>query len=315
MIPAAAKRYVQDVWLNWNKPAAPIRWKTVLGILIGGLLLTPLVYRLPLLGFDWHRLFYLGFLDQYPPWMIPLFAPFRLLDWRWSLALVNSLSLMAVAATTAAQSRRVVWEGLGAAALALLTPPLWYMLWDGQIDGLVLISLLILPISLPLVLLRPQIIGWLLLSKRTWFIGLIAWVSLSFLVWGNWLTELLDKARGSIIHPTAIGWATLGWPILVLGLAMWLEALRRGDPWRLLAAGMVAAPYIQPYHTIILLPVLGRLKGYPRLIVWLLAWVVGLVPGLLGISRYLALLFPIAIWWFLKDEPDHQAVEPVEAST
>jgi hypothetical protein len=116
-------------------------------VLLGGFILMPLVNQLPLLGFDWHRLFYAGFLDQYPPWMIPLFAPFRWIDWRWSLALSNSLSLVGIATLTAIQAPQVRWSGLGAAALALLSPPLWYMLWDGQIDGLIVVGMLVLSLT------------------------------------------------------------------------------------------------------------------------------------------------------------------------
>ena len=296
------RQFGQTLWSAWLRPAPPPQWRNFFAILLGGVILTPLVNELPLIGFDWHRLFYLGFLDQYPPWMIPIFAPFRLMDWRWSLALVNSLSLVAVALITATQSSKIMWDGLIGAALALFTPTLWYMLWDGQIDGLVLLSFLVLPFSVPMALLRPQIAGWMLITRRRWTLATVGWVILSFLIWGNWLTELLDKARGSVIHPTALGWATLGWPILIIGLIMWVEAFRDGDPWRLLAAGLLASPYFQPYHTVMLLPALGKLTGYRRLGVWLLAWVVGLVPGLLGITRYLALLFPIAVWWFLRQQ-------------
>jgi hypothetical protein len=108
----------------WTRPIPPARWQLAGFVLLGGFILMPLVNQLPLLGFDWHRLFYAGFLDQYPPWMIPLFAPFRWIDWRWSLALSNSLSLVGIATLTAIQAPQIKWSGLGAAALALLSPPL-----------------------------------------------------------------------------------------------------------------------------------------------------------------------------------------------
>jgi len=253
-----------------------------------------------MLGYDWHRLFYPGVLDQYPPWMGFIFEPFRLISWRGSLALVNSISIIGVAVITACQTKKVIWDGLHAALLALLTPPLWFLLWDGQIDGLVLISLLILPWSVPLALLRPQILGWVLLFRRRWAYSMVAWIGASFVFWGWWLDDSLRRSGGSISHPTAMGWAVLGWPILLLGLLMLLQS--KGEPWRILAASMVAAPYLQPYHMVLLLPSLGLISGWKRWLLWGWAWVVGLVPAFMGVTRYLALGFPIAVWWLLRND-------------
>lgn len=255
---------------------------------------------MPLLGYDWFRLFYAGFLDQYPPWMDPLLAPFRLLPPRWSLALVSSLSLVSVAAITFRQSRWGKLDGLFAALLALLSPPVWYLLWDGQIDGLVLLGLLFLPWSIPLVLLRPQIIGWVLITRKRWAFWMLVWLAASFLIWGQWISRAYALSAGSVAHPTAMGWNTLGWPILLVGLGMIFAS--KGDPWRILAGAFLASPYVQPYHMTMLLPALGRVRGWRRLLLWLGAWVVGSVPGFLGITKYLALGFPIMVWLFLGEE-------------
>ena len=257
----------------WSRPAPSPQWRRVGMIVLGGLLLTPLFHRLPLLGYDWERLFYGGMLDQYPPWMIGLFAPFRLLPFRWSLALLSSLTVVAIAVVTASQAKRVRWEGLLAATLALLTPIVWYLLWDGQIDGLVLIGLQFLPWSMPLVLLRPQILGWFLLTRRRWTLWMVVCLLASFLIWGWWIGERLVLSQGSVTHPTAMGWATLGWPILLLGIGMLLTA--GWNPWRVLAGAFVASLNIQPYHIIMLSPALGRIGGGRRWVLWGLMWAVG----------------------------------------
>ncbi len=291
---------LEGLYQRWSESPPRPDWRNLGFILLGAVLLLPLTLRLPMLGYDWHRLFYLGVLEPYPPWMVPLFQPFRLVPWRDSLALVNGISLLTVALLTACQAESVRWSGLGAALMALLTPPLWFMLWDGQIDGLILAGLLVLPWSVPLALLRPQILGWLLLTRRRWTLAMGAWLGLSFLLWGWWLGVALPQSVGSVVHPTAMGWATLGWPILLVGL--WMLLRSGNNPWRLLAASMLASPYLQPYHMVLLLPSLGVVKGWRRWMLWGWVWVVGFVPGFLGWSRYLGLGFPLAVWILLRDE-------------
>jgi hypothetical protein len=232
--------------------------------------------------------------------MTYLFEPLRAVHWRWSLAFVNSLTLVGVATITACNSRKIMWNGLLAAALALLTPPLWYHLWAGQIDGLVLIGLVTLPWSIPLLLLRPQIVGWVLATRRRWTVGMAVWIAVSLLMWGWWPERTISQSTESVSHPTAMGWATLGWPILLPGL--WMLANSRGDPLRALAAAMWASPYVQPYHMVLLLPALGRVSGWKLWVLWGWVWVVGIVPAFRGVTRYLALGFPLAVWWFLQDD-------------
>jgi hypothetical protein len=187
-----------------------------------------------------------------------------------------------------------------AALLALVTPQVFYLMWDGQIDGLVLIGLLFLPWSSPLVLLRPQILGWYCLAKKRWTIGMLSWLAFSLVVWGNWLTRSLAASRGSVEHPTAMGWYTLGFPIFFIGLGMMFGA--GGNPTRFLAGCILASPYLQPYHMVLLLPAIGEVGGWKRWTIWGWAWVVGLVPAFMGITRYLALGFPICVWWLLREQ-------------
>ena len=304
---------LREVYRWWRRPIPSTNWRQVGAIFLGGVLLAPLVYYLPLLGHDWLKVFYAGEIAMYPPWVGLIFSPFRLLPWRISLALINSLTLAGVAVITACQSKRVLWDGLQAAALALLTPSLWYLLWDGQIDGLILIGMLFLPWSIPIVLLRPQIIGWMLLSRRRWTIWAALWLGVSFVLWKNWFGVALLRSRGSILHPTAMGWATLGWPILLLGIGMLLTA--GGNPWRILAGAFVASPYVQPYHIIMLLPALGRVGGWRRWVLWGLMWAVGSVPAFMGLTRYTGLVVAFAVWWYLRHDTQEAFCEPIPSST
>ncbi len=253
-----------------------------------------------MLGHDWYQVFYRGVLHMYPPWMVPLFQPFRLVNWRWSFAFVNSLTLVGIASIAAWQSEKVIWDGLKAALMALVNPVLWYLLWNGQIDGLVLISMLALPWCIPVLLLRPQIFGLVLAIRKKWLFGMIFWLLLSFLIWGFWIQRSLNMSDGSIAHPTAMGWATLGWPIGLVGIVLLL--MSGGHFWKSFAAAFLASPYLQPYNMILLFPVLGRLSGWRRLMLWGWIWIVGVVPGIVGWTRYIALGFPLAAWWLLRDD-------------
>jgi hypothetical protein len=291
---------IKEFYTWWKREPPREEWRMLIGIFIGGIILTPLVARLPLPGHDWYRVFHAELLEPYPPWKNPIFLPFQGLPWRWALALVNSWTLMGVATLTAFQARRLVWDGLLAAGMALLVPPLWYLLWDGQIDGLVLLGTLLLPWSVPLILLRPQILGWVLLSRRRWTLAMVIWILITFVIWGWWPPEMFAYTPGSIIHPSAMGWATLGWPIFLVGLWMLIKAGR--NPWAMLAAAFFASPYVQPYHMVMLLPALGRIEGSRRWLVWAWAWVVGLEPGIMGITRYLALGFPFLVWWYMRED-------------
>ncbi len=293
-------RWVKSFFNTWKDSTEPTNWRKLGLVILGGVLLTPLVYQLPLPGLDWYEQFYLGVLNMYPPWMIPLFYPFRLIDWRWSFAFIDSLTLVGVALITAWQAEEIRWGGLKAALLALVNPPLWYLLWTGQIDGLILISLLALPWSIPFLLLRPQIFGWVLITRKKWTFGMALCLLISIIVWGWWIKDAFMLSAVSIAHPTSMGWATLGWPIFILGIFLFL--MSGGGFWQLLSAGFIASPYVQPYHMVLLYPALGRVTGWKRWVLWGWIWVVGAVPGFWGWTRYVALGFPLAVWWFLRED-------------
>ena len=69
-------------------------------------------------------------------------------------------------------------------ALAILSLPALWVLFMGNLDGLVLAGLLLLPWGVPLVLLNPQLASFSLLAKRSYIIAGIAWMLISFIIWG-----------------------------------------------------------------------------------------------------------------------------------
>jgi len=276
-------------------------WQAVLACLTGGLLLWPLVHRLPMLGWDWNQFFYpRQFAGLYPPWTEEILWPFSWVDWRASFSLVNSLALMTLAVATAQQARQDSRLGrLTAVVLAMLTPPIYMLLWQGNVDGLVLLGLVAMPLGVPLVLMKPTVAGWALLARRGWTLWGAAFGLISLLIWGLWPLDLLSAFDYRNLHPLAMGWQVLGFPLAIIGAI--LLCFTNADPFRLMAAGTFLAPYLQPVHFLVLVPAIGRVRGWKRILLWGWAWVVGLAPGFMGITKYLALGFPLAVWWLLRD--------------
>ena len=56
------------------------------------------------------------------------------------------------------------------------------------------------------------------------------------------------------------------------GLIALIGALLETDPDRAMALGALAAPYLQGYSYIVLLPVMTRLSGWTLIFVWLTSW-------------------------------------------
>jgi len=75
------------------------------------------------------------------------------------------------------------------------------------------------------------------------------------------------------------------------------------DPLRLMASGVLIMPFFMPYHFLMLLPALGRVRSFRRWILWLLTWTLAGVPAFGGWTKYLALSFPVAVWLLGSPEP------------
>ena len=265
----------------------------LLFVTIGSLLIYPLTSALPMLGWDWYFFFNANnasfninsAASAYPPFAKLLLQPLTWLPWRASLALLSGITLLTVAAAT--------WlprKSYAAVALALATPPLWFLLWIGHPDGLALLGMV--TGLIPLALIKPQLtILPLLRTKRLAFWTVLMLV-LSLLLWPFWPLAL---RQATLTHEAAFGWVVTGWPIALVGVAMLAGA--GSDPYRLLAAGFLLSPYLMPYNLAILLPAIGSCRGPRRLLLWATTWL--LVPGvgLGGQARYLNLVFPIAAFF------------------
>jgi len=277
-----------------------------LSVVAGGVILTPLIMRLSLLGWDWQVCFEArdsilapagNCYDQYPPWTYWILRPWTMLPWRVGLAFQLGMLLMTVAVSTIQGAYRYV----EAAFLALLTPPVWMLMWLGQIDGLAMWGLMFFPLGILWALTKPNITVWAILARRQW----VVWAALlgiaSVLIWG-WWPDRLWIARGMCYsHPAVMGWRNLGWPVLALGLLLFPFSGR--DPLRLMASGALLMPLLLPYHFIMLLPAIGKVRGWRRWLLWLLAWTTAAVPAIGGVAKYIALSFPVAVWIMVSPHP------------
>jgi hypothetical protein len=257
---------------------------------IGSLILYPLTSELPMLGWDWYFFFNANnaafnissAASAYPPFAKTLLQMLTWLPWRTSLALLSGITLLTVATATWLPRR-----SYAAAALALATPPLWFLLWIGHPDGLALFGMVTGVI--PLALIKPQLTIMPLLRTRRLAFWTVFVLVLSLLVWPFWPLVL---GQATFTHEAAFGWLVTGWPVALVGVAMLAGA--GSDPHRLMAAGFLISPYLMPYNLALLLPAIGSCRGPKRLLLWATTWL--LVPGvgLGGGAKYLNLVFPIA---------------------
>lgn len=257
-----------------------LRLAAILGL---ALLLFPLVRRLPIAGYDWFFVFYgpAERLSAYPPYAHYLFNLLTWLEWRDSLAILASISLVTIAVSTWRHGGRG-----GSVLLALLSAPTWHLLWMGHPDGLVLLGLA--TGIFPLALIKPQISIWYYLKDLRWVIVIGTFLALTLLIWPLWV---LNFTQATFEIPAAFGWSSVGWPMALLGLALLAGAGR--DPDRLMAAGTLLSPYLLPYHLVVLIPIIGRAEGKWKIALCLSSWLMVVGVGLDQIGNLLSLAFPL----------------------
>ncbi len=262
------------------------RIAVVLAIAFGALYL---VGALIPVGFDWTCCFSTGHLgDFFVPWMYPivrLFIP-------QSIFALTILALIVRMWRYHARPWRVM--------LALLSLPTLWLLFLGNVDGLVMVGLLLLPVlGVPLVLIKPQVASFALLANRRAFVATLVWVILSLVVWGLWPMNLLyvGNAQWRADWPQDITLYPWG-AILALPL-LWLS---RGDEDMLMAAGSLATPHLFPYHFYIVMPALGRMRAR-----WaILSWAISFTPLLANYwgpaAWHFGNLLSLTLWFGLYEQ-------------
>ena len=210
------------------------------------------------LAFDW-----LTFFENahnipafYPPWTD------LVCRWlTWPLLIGLTLSTYAMAVMKRAQS----WQSAVAAFFAM---PLWWCLFLGQLDGLVLLGVLGLPWLVPLALLKPQIAGFAILAKHNHLIVAVCFVLLSFAFWGLWPTRMTGYHQGTDEWLQDVAFGLWGLPLALLVLRI----VPGQDVDKLMLAGAFVTPALIPYQLLPLMPAVARLPGWLAWIVALSSW-------------------------------------------
>jgi hypothetical protein len=246
-----------------------------------------------------------------PPWLAILLAPLAALPVRAGLAALLGLTLAGgwFAARTLG----------GRPLVLLLSAPMFWVLWWGQIDVLPLIALALaalgssrrswamLAAALILAAIKPHVVAVPVLALWWWSPGARlrsmaaagALLGLSLLAWGNWLpvvfARVLDFARSTTYRP----WnATLGPIALPLFIPALFAPLSRSQRLAALTAtAMLVSPYMPFYST---LPLLAFPLPWPLLALAFL----GYFPNLLGTSLAWngMVLLPLGmlVWIYLR---------------
>lgn len=300
--------------VDWLKPE-PFDWRALIVIVAGAFILLPLTSRLPMVGWEWPLHVGGAFNDTYPPWLQFAIKPFTIWHWRTGLSLLYGGFMIAVAILTLkAASGQTLISKFSAAVLALCTPLVPMLLWEGNLAMVVMIGMAILPFGIPWALVQPHLAAFGLLARRKWTIWALVFGLITLLIWGLWPLQtfgLLGKSTG---HPIALGWIAMGWPTLVIGLLM--LPFTNANPRRLMAVGTFLLPYVMAVHMILLVPAVGEVKGWRRLLLFGLAWFTLITPALYVVwAKYLTMLFPFAVWWLLRPRKnDGAADEGIAAS-
>jgi len=151
----------------------------------------------------------------------------------------------------------------------ILSLPTFWVVFMGNLDGLVLLGLILLPLGVPLALMKPQVAAFALLARKNTLIAGVIWGVLSVIIWGFWPLNFL-----MVFNPAwKIEWtqdiSLFPWGLILALPLLWFS---RHDEDLLMAAGSLATPHLFPYHFILLMPSLARMKWPWFLATWLISW-------------------------------------------
>ena len=271
-------------WLRERIPDRTVlrqRGKQLLVVLIlfSGLYLVGLFVPI---GFDWRAFFSKGRLPNF--WM------------PWTKPLLKFLTMPGVFALTVLgvglRSVRYRFSYL-AITLALISLPTLWVLHLGTLDCLALVGLLILPWGAPLVLIKPQVASFALLARRNTLIVTIVWLLISLLIWGLWPLNMGQLFQPDWKQEWVQDITLFPWGLIIALPLMWFS---RGDEDLLMAAGSLATPHLFPYHFIVLMPALARMRWYWMVITWLVSFTPLLSNWLGSWAWHFGNLLSICFW-------------------
>lgn len=233
-------------------------------------------------AFDWVHFFSIPHVPPfYPPWDAEIL---RWLNW----PLFFGLSMGGIGLAVLKRARHVI-----SAVAALLTLPLLWTMFLGQLEGLVVVGILGLPYLVPLALLKPQVSAFSLLAKRKYLIAGVLWLLVSVAIWGVWPVRMLHVnqfyALGRPSHDISLGI----WGVLFAVPMLWLS---RGDEDMLMISGTFMTLHLLPYNMLPFVPAIARLRPKYAIIAAVLSWLPLSAEWLGKSGWWLGWLFVIWLW-------------------
>jgi hypothetical protein len=233
------------------------------------------------IAFDWVHVFAPG---KIPPFYVPWSRYVSLLTW----PLLISLSMAGITLATLKRSVHVL-----STVAVLFSLPVFWTLFLGQIEGLVVLGLLALPWLTPVALLKPQISFFAFGAKRSWIVAFLIWMIISILIWGFWPAKMFAVnsyyAEGRYVQDIAIGWIGM-----IVALPMfWFS---RGDMDMLMLAGAFMTPHLIPYSMLPFTPAVARLKPAAAFAACILSWLPFSANWLGPWGWWLGWLFVLWLW-------------------
>ena len=209
-------------------------------------------------GFDWIVYYSKGSLHPiWTPWTTVIL---KFLNW----PLVVTITLFAIIFRTYQYNRSPL-----PIALAVLSLPTIWVLYMGNLDGVVLLGILLLPWGVPLAVMKPQLSAFALLANKKSILAGVIWGAISLAIWGLWplnFTMVLSPGwKAEWVQDISL----FPWGAIIAIPLLWFS---RGDEDLLMAAGSFVTPHLFPYHFILLVPALGRMKPAWMVLTWLISW-------------------------------------------
>ncbi|WP_322808137.1 hypothetical protein [Thermanaerothrix sp.] len=236
------------------------------------------------IAFDWVHFFSQGRIPPfYPPWTVFLA---KRLTW----PLFFAISMAGISLSIIKRSTHIV-----SSIAALVSLPVVWTMFLGQLDSLVVLGLLGLPWLVPLVLIKPQVGLFALGAKKSYVLAGIIWIAISIVIWGLWPAKMFAVnvyKEGRYAQDIAIGLAG----IIVTLPMFWFS---RGDMDMLMISGAFVTPYLIPYNMLPFTPAIARLKPIPALIACLLSWLPFSSNWLGDKGWWLGWLFVVWLWFCL----------------
>lgn len=233
-------------------------------------------------GFDW--------LCCYGPRNLP---PFFMPWTNFVLDVVNPAALNALVILAIILRVRRYHGSIWAVALACLSFPVLWVLFKTDLEGVILLGIMLLPVGVPLALLKPQLAAFALLAKRSSFIAGVVWVLLSFVLWGFWPLTFLGIGTPEWRADWPQDIALFPWGAIIALPMLWLG---RGDEDMLMAAGSFVTPHVFPYHFTLIMPAVARMRTSWAVLTWLISFTPLLANYLGPAAWHFGNLTGVVVW-------------------